>query len=123
MATQKYSDDSRAMLSHAHMELDAGDLRQASEKGWGAAALMLKAVAEHRGGDWEHSRHRHFAKAAARLRSELGNRDVMRFFQAAESLHGNFYEDHFPPEVISEALDDVERLLDLLEPLSQEGTQ
>ena len=123
MATQKYRDDSWVLFFQARAELDAGDLRQASEKGWGAAALMIKAVAEKRGGDWEHSRHRHFSRAASRLRSELGNHDVVRFFQVAESLHINFYEDQWDPEVISASLDDVERLLDLLDPLSQEGTQ
>lgn len=123
MSTQKYRQTSRRLLAQARDELDQGDLIQASEKGWGAAAHMLKAIAEERGGDWEHSRHRHFAAAAARLRSEMGNRDVMRCFQAAESLHGNFYEDHFPPEIISESLDDVERLLDLLEPLIDAAAQ
>ena len=65
MATQKYRDDSHRLLAQARAELDAGELRQASEKGWGAAALIIKAIAEQRG-DWEHSRHRHFATAAAR---------------------------------------------------------
>ena len=119
MATQKYRDDSHRLLAQARAELDAGELRQASEKGWGAAALIIKAIAEQRG-DWEHSRHRHFATAAARLRSEMGNRDIVRFFLSAESLHINFYEDHWPPSVISESLDDVERLLDLLDPLVRE---
>ena len=118
MATQKYRDDSRALLAYARIELDAGDRRQASEKGWGAAALMIKAVAERRGGDWEHSRYRHFSRAAGRLRSELGNRDVVRLFNVAESLHANFYEDQMQPFDIAESLDDVERLLDLLEPLA-----
>ena len=117
MTTQKYRDDSRSLLARARRELDDGDLRQASEKGWGAAALMLKAIAAQRGGDWEHSRHRHYSSAASRLRSELGNRDIMRWFNVAESLHANFYEDQLLPSDISESLDDVERLLDLLEPL------
>ena len=38
------------------------------EKGWGAAALMLKAVAEQRG--WEHGKHRHLSRVASRLRAE-----------------------------------------------------
>lgn len=117
MTTQKYRDDSRILLAQARTEMAGGDLRQASEKGWGAAALMIKAVAERRGGDWEHSRHRHFATAAARLRSELGNRDVVRLFNVAESLHINFYEDHWTPSTVAEALDDVEQFLDLLDPL------
>ena len=117
MATQKYRDASRHRLAQARTKLDDGDLRQASEKGWGAAALMIKAVAEQRGGDWEHSRHRHFSRAASRLRSELGNREVTRLFNVAESLHGNFYEDQLQHSDISESLDDVARFLDLLEPL------
>ena len=117
MATQKYRDDSRILLAQARTELAGGDLRQASEKGWGAAALMIKAVAEQRGDDWEHSRHRHFSRAASRLRSELGNREVTRLFNVAESLHGNFYEDQLQPSDVSESLDDVEQFLNLLDPL------
>ena len=117
MTTEKYRNDSRRLLADARIELEMGDLHQASEKGWGAAALMLKAIAERR--EWDHERHRHFAGAASRLRSEMGNRDVVRFFNVAESLHGNFYEDQMAAGDIAEGLDDVERLLDLLEPLAQ----
>ena len=46
MTTQKYRNDSRTLLAQARAELAQGDVRQASEKGWGAAALMLKAIAE-----------------------------------------------------------------------------
>ena len=115
MATQKYREDSRALLAQARAELASGDMRQASEKGWGATALMLKAIAEQR--EWDHERHRHFANTAGRLRSEMGNRDIVRFFQVAESLHVNFYEDQMRPTDIAESLNDVGQLLDLLEPL------
>ena len=117
MATQKYRENSRALLAQARAELASGDMRQASEKGWGATALMLKAIAEQR--EWDHERHRHFANAAGRLRSEMGNRDIVRFFQVAESLHVNCYEDQMRPADIAESLNDVDRLLDLLEPLAQ----
>ena len=70
MATQKYREDSRTLMAQARAELASGDMRQASEKGWGATALMLKAIAEQR--EWDHERHRHFANAAGRLRSEMG---------------------------------------------------
>ena len=116
MATEKYRNDSRRLLDHARAELAQDDLRQASEKGWGAAALMLKAIAEDR--DWDHERHRHIAIAAGRLRSEMGNRDVVRLFHVAEALHGNYYEDQMAAGDIAEGLDDVERLLDLIEPLA-----
>ena len=51
VATQKYRNDSRTLLAQGRAELAQGDVRQASEKGWGAAALMLKAIAEQRGWD------------------------------------------------------------------------
>ena len=118
MATEKYRNDSRRLLTHARIELEAGDLRQASEKGWGAAALMLKSIAERR--SWEHERHRHFSRIASRLRSELGDGDLYRQFRVAEGLHENFYEDTLPAEDIALDLLDVERLLDLIEPLARD---
>ena len=57
MTTQTYQQASQLFLAEAKQELAAGDLPQASEKGWGATAQTLKAVAEQRG--WEHSQHRH----------------------------------------------------------------
>ena len=44
-------------------------------------------------------------------------RGVFRWFQVAEALHGDFYEDEMEPADIGDSLDDVERLLDKLEPL------
>lgn len=115
VATQKYRNDSRTLLAQGRAELAQGDVRQASEKGWGAAALMLKAIAEQRG--WEHGTHRHLSRMASRLRAETGDRDIYRWYQVADALHGNFYEDETAPEDIGESLDDVARLLDKLEPL------
>ncbi len=112
MTTPRYQQASRRFLVQARAELTAGDLMQASEKGWGAAAQMLKAVAEERG--WEHGRHRHLSRVASRVRSETGDRDVYRWFQVAESLHGNFYEDQMSAEDIAESLNDVQALLDRL---------
>ena len=36
MATQQYREDSRTLLDQGREELARGDVRQASEKGWGA---------------------------------------------------------------------------------------
>ena len=114
MTTQKYREASRHLLTQGRAELASGDTLQASEKGWGAAAQMLKAIAEERG--WEHGKHRHLSRVASRLWAETGDRDVLRWFQVAEALHGNFYEDQMEPTDIGDSLDDVERLLDKLEP-------
>ena len=49
VTTQQYQQTSERFLAHTRQELAAGDLPQASEKGWGAAAHMLNAIAEQRG--------------------------------------------------------------------------
>ena len=113
--TLDYHAKSREFLAQARDELAQGDFMQASEKGWGAAAQMVKAVAEQRG--WEHQGHRQLFTAVRRLRDETGSEDIRRLFDVANSLHVNFYEDWQEPQSIQEALDDVERLLNLLAPL------
>ena len=90
MTTQQYQQANEHFLAQAREELDAGDLPQASEKGWGATAQVLEAIAEQRG--WEHSRHRHYHRVASRLRSETGDGDIHRLFAVASALHENFYE-------------------------------
>ena len=113
--SRKYRVASRQLLRQAREELERGDARQASEKGWGAAAQMVKAIAERRG--WEHRGHRYIHCAARRLRSETGDKEMMQLFQVANSLHINFYEDDMEAQVVDEALDDVDRLLEKLGPL------
>ncbi len=51
MTTQQYLQASERFLAQARRELADDDLAPASEKGWGAATQMLKAIAEQRG--WE----------------------------------------------------------------------
>ena len=84
MTTQTYQQASQRFLAQAKEELAAGDLPQASEKGWGATAQILKAVAEQRG--WEHSRHRHHLVTVSRLRAETGDGDIRRLFNTASAL-------------------------------------
>ncbi len=115
MSSQSYQQASERFLAQARQELSDGDLPQASEKGWGAAAQILKAVAEQR--SWEHGKHRHLSRVASRLRAELGDGDVMAHYWAADALHGNFYEDEHVAPDIALALDKVEALIDKLTPL------
>ena len=51
-AAGDYRQQARNFLGKSREYLAEGDLHQASEKGWGAAAWMAKAVAETRG--WEY---------------------------------------------------------------------
>jgi hypothetical protein len=115
LTTQTYQQASQRFLAQAKQELADGDLPQASEKGWGATAQILKAIAEQRG--WEHSRHRHYHRIVSRLRSETGDGDIAHLFAVASVLHENFYENVLPPDEIAENLDDVQALLSKLKPL------
>ena len=115
MTTQQYQQASEHFLAQARQELAVGDLPQASEKGWGATAQILKAIAEQRG--WEHNRHRHYLVTVSRLRAETGDGDIRRLFNTASALHENFYENEMIADDVADGLDDVEALMDKLIPL------
>ena len=111
--TRVHVDQSKTFLSQAFKELDAGDLLQASEKGWGAAAQVVKAVAVERG--WEHSRHRQLRLAVTKLGEETDNLEVGRWFALAEALHANFYEGWLDEATLKDYLDNVSMLVRQLE--------
>lgn len=115
MTSCTYQVASGQLLRQAREELDAGDVRQASEKGWGAAAQIVKAIAERRG--WDHQGHRELFDAVNILRRETGDPDVRRLFDVASALHVNFYEDWRTGDSVAEAIDDVELFVGKLEPL------
>ena len=118
MTTSKavtYREASRHLLTQAHNELEAGDLRQASEKGWGAAAQMVKAAAQRRG--WDHDSHRGLFFTVRDLSRESGDPEIHRLFISANGLHTNFYEDAFEADMVSEYLSDVQRFIAKLETL------
>lgn len=85
-------------LKEAEELLEKNDLPQASEKLWGAAAEMIKAVAAKRG--MTLGTHRSLAVFLVRLSEEHPELDLVRGFDAAESLHINFYEDHLPEQLV-----------------------
>ena len=89
---EEFKTTSAWLLEEAEAEFRKGDLVQASEKSWGAAAQYLKALATER--DWGHDTHSHLVQAADRLAQEMGNVDMSRLFYAAESLHANIYQAH-----------------------------
>ena len=80
-----------------------------------ATGQMLKAIAEQRG--WEHHRHRHYHRAASRIRAATGDGEIRRLFDSASALHENFYEDDMVADEVDERLDDVEALVGRLLPL------
>lgn len=114
--TDFHNETATEFLSRAHAYLAAADLLQASEKGWGAAAQAVKAVAEARG--WNHNGHRQLHQAIDRLVSETGLGELRGGFNAANTLHANFYDGFLSAQAISEDLQQVERFVEQLRPLA-----
>ena len=108
--------DSRHLLAQAREDLYLGDTRQASEKGWGAAAQIVKSVAEQRG--WEHRNHAALFNVISRLVAETGDGDIRDLFHIANALHINFYENWDNAENVAGALSRIERFVDRLESLA-----
>ena len=113
METLPYREQAQAFLRQAFEELEKGDLLQSSEKGWGAAAQMIKAVAQRRG--WPHYEHGLLREVIGRLVEETRDEDLMTCFDAASELHRIFYEGHVGRFGVSLRLRQVERLLTRLE--------
>ena len=109
----------REFLGKAQEYLAAGDLHQASEKGWSAAAHMAKAVALTQG--WPYERHGQFHQVMNRARTLTSNDRIRSLHGRAERLHVNFYEtrDNLDQEAIKEDLADIAELLDILGPLTE----
>ena len=106
---------SHEMLAKAEESVGQDDLLQASEKLWGAAAHMVKGVAESRG--WAHAGHRELFLVVNRLTEETGDPELRTLFDIANSLHINFYENWMPRDWIEDRAERVKEFLEKLEAL------
>ena len=118
-AVADYRQQAREFLVKGRGYLASGDLHQAAEKGWGAAAWMAKAVAEARG--WEYTKHDEFFTVMYQTRDLTGDDRLRSLTAVANTMHGFFYtrKRFLRPEIIGENLNDVETLLDILQPLTE----
>ena len=121
-AIADYRQQAREFLTKSRQYLADDDLHQASEKGWGAAAWMAKAVAEAQG--WQYKRHEEFADIVNRALRLSGDTRLRQLRAEANELHGYFYtrKRFLDPDDIAEGLDRMVVLLDILEPLTENGT-
>ncbi len=85
---------------------------QASEKAWGAASQVVKAVAAKEGRElrghpalWEY---------VSKLAKELDDLELRHLWRTANALHQNFYENWMPPEEVELSVKDVKSLLEKL---------
>ena len=108
-----YREQSRIFLTQAFDELEKGDLPQASEKGWGAAAEIVKAIGHQRG--WEHHYHRALLLIVNRLVSETNDIELENLFFNASALHQNFYEDYLSSTAVERVLERVQRFVEKAE--------
>ena len=117
-AVGDYRQQARQFMLKSRQYLADGDLHQASEKGWGAAAWMAKAVAEAQG--WPYTRHDEFAAVINRARILSGDARLRNLRRVANELHGYFYTRRrfLDAADIGEGLDEIAAMLDILEPLT-----
>ena len=117
--SNKYAELSRWCIGQAENYLRNRNNIQASEKGWGAAAQALKAIAEERG--WNHGGHGLLVDVAKQVADEQNRPDLVSLFGTAQALHVNFYEDWLETDIIEIYLDDVKKLLPELERIRGEN--
>lgn len=115
MTTQveRYQSTGRDFMAKAWKYLAEGDLRQASEKGWGAAAQMVKCAAQRR--RWRHRSHQSLFTVIDRLAGESGNSRLVALFRSASALHFNFYEGWMSRTAVEDGLRDVSELVERLD--------
>ncbi len=113
--TQTYRERSRHYLGQAWEELRDGDLLQASEKGWGAAAQIIKALAD--GWGINHRHHAVLQQIVELLVQETGDTEFDTLFDSAQGLHRNFYEGRMGHNAVERRLRRVERFIDNVEKL------
>jgi len=104
-----YIDGALELLEQAREELEKNDLRQASEKIWGACALSIKAYASIKEGKKLES-HGELWIYKNKVAQELGEH-VKTIFRQADSMHKNFYENLATREDVEDVAKEVAKLV------------
>ena len=119
MLENGYREQSRIFLRQAMSELAVGDLRQASEKGWGAASQIVKAAAVERG--WPHQQEHDEWRAVVKLIRETGDLALGTLFSQASALQTNFYEGQWSALMVQDALEQTDVFVTRMEALLDQG--
>ena len=97
-------------------ELARGELEEASNKLWGAAAHAIKAAAEDRG--WEHHAHNLLEETVDRLVQEEGApMDIWIQYLTASAYHQRFYGGPPPAHAIRRGVELIAEFVQTLESL------
>ncbi len=100
-------------LKDAEQLLSKKDYAQASEKFWGAAAEIVKAVAA-KGGVTLRA-HRSISEFISNLDEERPEMNLAVEFHVASSLHTNFYEDWLDGKMVEKGAEEVRRFVKKME--------
>ena len=119
MATDIVADHvelARDFLERSKSYLAQGDLHQVSEKGWGAASHIIKAVAA--ANNWEYERHDDFDSVVINARQRYRQPSLRQYGNSAQSLHRNYYKRSLllNAGIIQEEIGDVEEMVNILQP-------
>ena len=113
-----HAGQAREFLSRSREYLAVDDLHQASEKAWGAAAHMAKAVAAANG--WTYDRHADFSQILNNVWLRTRNDRIRELRGSPNELHGYYYlrKRFLDAEIIAADIEDAAELVELLEPLT-----
>ena len=106
----------RNFLERSKSYLAQGDLHQASEKGWGAASHIIKAVAA--ANNWQYESHDEFDSVVINTRQRYRQPSLRLYGNSAQSLHRNYYKRSLllNASIIREEIGDVEEMVNILQP-------
>jgi uncharacterized protein (UPF0332 family) len=100
--SEKYMDDAEEYLRKR-------DYIQASEKAWGAASQIVKALAAKEGRELRS--HASLWEYMDELAERLRDKELRYLWGRANNLHQNFYENWMPSREVELAVDDVKMLI------------
>ena len=106
----------RDFLARSKEYLAEGDLHQASEKGWGAASHIIKAVAAANG--WEYEHHDQFDNVVVNASHRYRQPGLIGLSGSAHALHISFYKrkEFIDAEATARRIADIEAMVNTLWP-------
>ena len=103
-------------LSLVDGEVANGELEEAGNKLWGAAAHAIKAAAEKRG--WQHGSHAMLEETVLRLIDDGGAPPrLLNYYRSANWFHTRFYSGPPHPDQIRDGQREVAEFIETLESL------
>ena len=103
-------------LSLVDGEVANGELEEAANKIWGAAAHAIKAVAEKKG--WQHGSHAMLEETVLRLIDDEGaSPRLLNYYRSANWFHTRFYSGPPRREQILDGKREIAEFIELLESL------